>query len=241
MVEPSGGSGGLLFYPRRTFGEMQRPLSAALLAVIMLLAACGPRRNAASDWSDWKPVAMRYATKFKVWSRGEDHIVLVFGHGGERDTVGRYLLSSDPRAIGPIDLMRVADPLRRVALLSTTHFSYVSALGRGDAVVAGAHLDQVRDEAMRTAIDAGKVQEIGTGQGVDRERMLTLKLDAVFTYPFGKSDGGSLDGLGIPVVEVSEYLEEHPLGRAEWLRFFGVLLGEEHKADSLFNGIDGAI
>ena len=64
-------------------------------------------------------------------------------------------------------------------------------------------------------------------------------------YPPGRSHlvqaadtrGAWAEGLGIPTIEVSEYLEEHPLGRAEWLRFFGVLFGEERLADSLFAGI----
>ncbi len=48
-----------------TFGEMQRPLSAALLAVIMLVAACGPRQNEVSDWSDWEPVVPRIQAEIR--------------------------------------------------------------------------------------------------------------------------------------------------------------------------------
>ncbi len=228
---------GLPFFAQLTFGKMLRRTSLLLMAVLLLLVACGPRANTPSDWSTWKPIATRYATKFKVWARGDDRLVVVFGNGGERDTVGCYLISSDPRAHLPIDAVLMAKPVGRLAMLSTTHVPYISALGRVGTVVAGAHLDQVRDTDLLAAIQAGKVKEIGTGQGVDRERMLALDLGAVFTYSFGKSEIGALEALGIPVVEVSEYLEEHPLGRAEWLRFFGVILGEEHKADSLFAGI----
>ena len=34
-------------------------------------------------------------------------------------------------------------------------------------------------------------------------------------------------------MEYSSY-EEHPLGRVEWVRFFGALLDQEEKADQLF-------
>jgi iron complex transport system substrate-binding protein len=216
---------------------MQRPLSTLFVAVVVMLVACQREGRGPAVSATWVPVPTRFATKFKVWAHGPDRAVLVFGHGGEQDTVGRYMITRELQAQAPFTSMRIVAPLQRAAMVSTTHVPYLSILGRADVVVAGAHLEHVRDGALQARMKEGMVQEIATGDGVDRERMLALQLDAVFTYPFGRSEGGSLEGLGIPVVEVSEYLEEHPLGRAEWLRFFGVLLGEEHKADSLFEGI----
>ena len=216
---------------------MQRPWSILLLAAGVFLLGCGADPKRASGWGDWRPVPTRFATKFKLWAHGDDRLVLVFGHGGDRDTVGRYLISQDTSLNGPVEAVHLITPLRRMAMLSTTHIPFVSRLGRAQAVVAGANLDRIRDTELRTMIDAGLVEEVGTGQGVDRERLLALDVQAVFTYPFGKSEGGSFQGLQIPVVEVTEYIEEHPLGRAEWLRFFGVMLGEERMADSLFQGI----
>ena len=163
---------------------------------------------------------------------------MVFGHGGEQDTVGVYWLPGDPgNTPPPVGSTRFDKSLTRVAVGSTTHVPYIGALGRMDAIAACAHMDQVRDPGFIERARSGSVKEIATGDGLDREALLALKPEALFGYPFGQSEAHALEGLGIPTIEVSEYLEEHPLGRAEWLRFFGVLFGEERIADSLFAGI----
>ena len=164
-------------------------------------------------------------------------MVLVFGHGGEPDTAGTYWLTSGGTDSPPVHATKLGKGLGSVAIGSTTHVPYISALGHVNAITACAHMDQVRDPLFKERLSMGAVKEIATGDGLDREALLGLKPEALFGYPFGRGESGALERLGIPTIEISEYLEEHPLGRAEWLRFFGVLFGEERKADSLFAGI----
>lgn len=69
---------------------------------------------------------------------------------------------------------------------------------------------------------------------------LVLQPDAVIAYDAG-GESGNLDKIieaGIPVIYNSDFLETSPLGRAEWIKFFGALLGEEQKADSIFSSIE---
>ena len=208
-----------------------------MVSAMMFLACAGPESGPGS-WKDWARKDNAYAQRFQVWVRGEDRLVLVFGHGGERDTVGSYWITDTPLAVAPPGApTRLNRVLSRVAVGSTTHVPYVSALGRVGAIAACAHGGQVRDTAFRRLADPGAVREIAAGDGLDRELLLSLDVQLLFAYPFGRGEGNTLQGLGLPTVEVSEYLEEHPLGRAEWLRFFGVLFSEERKADSLFAGI----
>lgn len=47
-----------------------------------------------------------------------------------------------------------------------------------------------------------------------------------------------MESLGVPVVINGEYLEEHPLGRAEWIKFMGLFFGKEKEADSVFSAIE---
>ncbi len=207
--------------------------------ILSLAVSCTlPQDPERTQWSQWQQVPNVYADRFEVWKKDAQRLVLVFGHGGRQDTVGRYWLNLDGAVeYPPVEAISFSSTLDRVALSSTTHVPFVTAIGRTNAVLACAHLDQVRDSVLLRSIRSGSVKEIAMGDGLDRESLLALKPDAVFAYPFGKSEGDQLSKLGIPVIEVSEYLEEHALGRAEWLRFFGVILGEERKADSLFAGI----
>ena len=46
-----------------------------------------------------------------------------------------------------------------------------------------------------------------------------------------------IKSFGIPVIINAEYLEDHPLGRAEWIKYMALFLGKEKEADSIFNVI----
>jgi len=198
-------------------------LMRSLFPILLLAGLPGGCKTPQVDAkrSEWSILPNAYATHFSILSNGKEHRLIVLGHGGIGDTVGDYLISK---------------PMQRIAIISTTHAAFISALGATDRVIACAQAGEVRDEALRKSIDAGRVKNIGTTDQLDREMLLSLKPDAVLGYPFG-GESSTLKNLGIPVMQISEYLEEHPLGRAEWIRFFGVLLGKEQEADERFANI----
>lgn len=213
-------------------------LSAPVIFVPLLLLTAGCERTGHTSGPEgWKQEPMAYARFFQIWERKSERMLLTFGPGGNTDTTGVFVVSDDTLGKGPpSDAMFFRHPLRRVALQSTTHASFITLLGCADAVVACAHTGQLLDAALVEKVRAGAVKEISSVDGVDRERILMLAPDALFTYPYG-ARGRSRSIGRVPAVPIAEYLEEHPLGRAEWLRAFGVLLGKEALSDSLFAGI----
>ncbi|MCW5898374.1 MAG: ABC transporter substrate-binding protein [Flavobacteriales bacterium] len=201
----------------------------ARFPILALLLACGCTTPEVSD-SASGPITYRdnaYATRFRIGERGVEKLLVVLGPGGAHDTIGVY--GKSPQGL--------AFPLKRIAVASTTHLAYIAALGASDAVAGAAHLGRMH-HADRWRHRDPPVEEIGTAAGIDRELLLRLGPQALLDHPFGRKDPG-LETAGVPVVQITEYLEEHPLGRAEWLRFFGVLLGVEARADSLFRTIAG--
>lgn len=201
-----------------------------LLIVLPLVQGCGPSNGESQGKAVWSGVPNAYATHFEFQVRGEERRVLVFGPEGRTDTVGKYLY----RTAGTADHLPV--PLERTVVLSTTHLSYFGALGAVDQVVGTSFTEQVRDPRFADAVRDGRLKEVSRADGVDRERLLALAPQVVFDYPFGRGDRGANAFTG--TVMVAEYLEEHPLGRAEWVRFFGALLGVERRADSVFKAIE---
>lgn len=204
-------------------------------AAVTALVACSGDRGP-TEGGDWVEVPNEHARCFQIFSRGVERKVIVFGAGGHGDTLAVYQKRTgedngdgDEIALPPLD---------RIAVLSTTHLPFISALDRTDRLMAATNLERIRDAATRERIALGEVREIATADGIDREQLLLAKAQAVFDYPFGQvaHRATSPDQLFIPV---TEYLEEHPLGRAEWLRFFGVLLDVEERADSLYATIEG--
>lgn len=93
---------------------------------------------------------------------------------------------------------------------------------------------------MRNRVDSGYVVELGIEDHLNIEHLIQLHPSVVMTYSAG-NDLGSLKKvkeLGIPVVINAEFLEQHPLGRAEWIKFMALFFEKELEADSIFNSIE---
>ena len=79
----------------------------------------------------------------------------------------------------------------------------------------------------------------------DIERIIALKPEAILLSPFENSGGyGKLDKLHVPIIEAADYMESSPLGRAEWMKFYGMLFGNEEgkvkREEGKSNGISGS-
>ena len=70
------------------------------------------------------------------------------------------------------------------------------------------------------------IVDCGSSMAPDIERIIALKPEAILVSPFENSGGyGKLDKLHIPLIEAADYMESSPLGRAEWMKFYGMLFG----------------
>lgn len=201
-----------------------------LFLVPLVFARCGSTQEQDGAKVGWSAIPNAYAKNFELQVRGEERRLVVFGPQGRTDTVGVHLYRSELNGSTSLPM-----PIERAVVLSTTHLSFFSALGIGEVVVGTAHTDQVRDPLFAEAVRKGFVQDVSRADGVDRERMTALDPQVVFDMPFGMSDR---KGVANHTVHITEYLEAHPLGRAEWIRFFGMLFGKEQRADSLFKAIE---
>jgi hypothetical protein len=70
------------------------------------------------------------------------------------------------------------------------------------------------------------------------ERIITLSPDAIFMSPYEGGSYAQLENIGAAIIECADYMETSALGRAEWMRFYGMLTGKENTADSLFAAIE---
>lgn len=196
----------------------------------LVFISCGLTPEQEGAKVGWSAIPNAYAKNFELQVRGEERRLVVFGPQGRTDTVGVHLYRTVQNGGEALPT-----PIERAVVMSTTHLPFFSALGIGDVVVGTAHADQVRDPFFSEAVRQGRVQDVSRADGVDRERMTALDPQVVFDLPFGMSDRRDVAD---HTVLITEYLEAHPLGRAEWIRFFGMLFGKEQRADSLFKAIE---
>ena len=135
----------------------------------------------------------------------------------------------------------IKTPVEKVVCLSTTHLAFLEILDETDAVAGVSGSQYVSNEKIRTKIDANKIPDVGYGQNLNYEVIVNQKPDLVMVYGVGSevtSHTQKLEELGIPVIMVAEYLEETPLGKAEWIRFIGTLFQKEKKANEFFRLVE---
>lgn len=136
-----------------------------------------------------------------------------------------------------IDKRIIRTPVERVVCLSTTHIGFLQKLNLEAKIVGVSGKQYVSNEKVRANIEADKVQDVGYDQNLNYELLLNLKPDMVMAYGIGSEVASylsKLKDLGIPVVINAEYLEETPLGRAEWLNFVAAFFNKENDAKRIF-------
>ena len=223
-------------------------ISALFLAV--LLSSCGGRQTASADGGDTVP--FRYAQLLQL-VRYDGYTVATIRHPWRQDAVlHRYVLvpaaapvpEGSPAAPVPEGFPEgtvIRTPLRRSVVFTTVHCSLLSMLHREASVAGVADLKYIKAPYVQEGVAAGRIVDCGDGMSPVIEKIIDLHPDALLLSPFENSGGyGQLEEIDIPIVECAEYMEPSPLGRAEWVRFYGLLYGCEHEADSLFALVDSS-
>lgn len=124
----------------------------------------------------------------------------------------------------------VRTPLQRSLMQSTVYASLALQLGAQQQLVG------LCDTAYIVAPELKKLHlsDFGRGDQPNVERIIAAQTDACWFAPFEEMRYTSLGRANIPVIDCADYLETTPLGRAEWMRFYGRLWGKSQLADSLF-------
>ena len=124
-------------------------------------------------------------------------------------------------------------PLRRVATTSATHVGFLHALGVLDSVVAMSNPEWVYNRPSHA------VANIGEDINIAMEPLLLSKPDVLFASSYGQNSQqiARVAEAGIPVVYLAEWQEQHPLARAEWLRFVAAFFCKTVLADSILGEV----
>ena len=212
-----------------------------LTIIVALLAACrGGQTSSVQAVGD--TVAFKYATQLTVVRYDGYTVVTLKNPWKEGVTLHQYVLvpadaAEMPEGIPDGTLIRT--PLSRSMIFSTVHCAMLMDFGKQDCIAGVADLKYIKIPWIQQQVKQGRISDVGDGLSPVIEKIIDQRPDALFLSPFENSGGyGKLEDIDIPIVECAEYMETTPLGRAEWLRFYGILFGCEEKADSLFDAID---
>lgn len=215
----------------------------AALSISLLVFGCDKKTTTQSaNVETEKQIPLKYAEGFSVSYRGNNKLVEV-KYPFQGATSGyKYLLipKGEPVSDHEPDVKVVSIPLASIVCTSTTHLPLLDYLGESEKLTGFPSTDYVSSEKIRKRIDEGYVKELGIDKGINLEILAMLKPDIVMGYTMNSDYGQfkKMEELKIPVVINAEYLEKHPLGRAEWIKFMALFFNKERQADSVFQLIE---
>lgn len=154
----------------------------------------------------------------------------------------RYLLvpRGEGRSVSMPDAVTLEVPLEQVVVGTTPAVACLEVLGSLDTLIGLAGGKYVYTDSVRHLALPEVASDGGMSRSLDRERLLSLSPDGFITYLYGEEERRDVDflvGCGVPVLFMAEYLEESPLGRAEWIKFIGLLIGKGQEAEVFFDGV----
>ena len=244
---------------RNSVIRLVRALSCGFFcSALAVLCACGdggqsrgkPAGQVASGCADSVEFGgMQYSKMLRVGKSCGQGIADVRSVIGRDTLVQRFVLVDDSAlAAGGLDLAQVQRgaawkgaavlhvPLHRAVVLSSAQLGYMLKLGVADRVAGVGDGRFIVDSALYARTQAGEVVEVGNGHGLVLEKVLGLKPELVMTFATGGGydDYERLQALGIPMMLTSEWQEDSPLAKFEWIKLFGMLFGKQALADSIF-------
>lgn len=215
----------------------------------------GEETSDAAEGIDYQYAEALVANPWKAGTMLHRYILIPKGEEGDK-TVEMLAKRRSTGARCTTDTVRT--PVERSAVFIAPHCQLMYELGCPQAIRGVCDLDYINipDVKKRAALSGNTsaqnpIVNCGSSMAPDIERIIALKPETILLSPFENSGGyGKLDKLHIPIIEAADYMESSPLGRAEWMKFYGMLFGNEEgksngisgscepKADSLFAKIE---
>ena len=236
-----------------------------IATMAITLTACQGGKTAAGMEEGGDTLQMKYAqlltivshdegsyTEVKVhnpWKEGTElHRYILVPKGKEGDATMAKLAGQahgEGKAAATLGVKTdtVRTPLESNLVFTAPHCQLLTELGCQNAITGVCDKDyinipDIKSRAQADAKVAHPIMDCGSSMQPDIERIIALHPEALLISPFENSGGyGKLDKLRIPVIETADYMETSPLGRAEWIKLYGLLLSSS-KADSLFSAIE---
>ena len=222
---------------QRLSRKTERTMRKLWVLLLVALVACAPKANENTEKAQGDNL-MRYARNIVVYEKDYGYRVEVICPWDTTLSLGKFALVSDTTKSVGEELTKVKVPIESVVSFSATQWAVFLRLGEINRVKGILEGRFVTDSTMRSLLAQEKVYDIGTEAAADIERMIQIQPDILLYSPYFDGNQGGLNVTGAVLFPFADYMENTPLGRAEWIRVIGMLTGCEDKADAWFDDIE---
>lgn len=206
-----------------------------LLFCLLLLIACSPKKKAASSTSN-----LRYAQNLKIQSDSNGSKVELI-NPKTNNVSYFYLGKTKPKNLAK-NYTFIQVPVKRIITLSGTDIGMLSKLAAEDKIVGVANESYVYNKKVKQNCKTGHTTNFGDASTMSYEKIIQSKANCIIFSGFENEfpHEKQLNQAQISCIPNYDWKEIHPLGKAEWIRLFGLLLGKEEQANTYFRSCESA-
>lgn len=213
--------------------------SITSLFLILALVMVGCKNKPASQFEKKinSEYTIHYAKGFKVKKYADFTEVSIVNPWDTTKLLQNYILVKKgenlPANLPEGTIVRV--PLESVVAYNVLQCSTLKELSSADIIKGVCESQYMKTPEIKEGVASGTILDVGMAASPDVEKIINLSPDALLASPINGQSYGPIVKTNIPIIEIVEYTELDPLGRAEWIRFYSLFIGKEALADSLFN------
>ena len=221
--------------------------------IIPLLFGCKTRNNSRTNESNNTDstfthinknvqIVPQYARGFNVTYTNDGYCLLDIRDPQKEEGGETFHFALKPKGAKASDIPQgytvIETPVKSTICMTSLQLSNFIKLVELDAVVGITSTRHLFNQEMQKRLDEGKTHKIGIEGNFDNEIIMGINPDVILISPFKRGGYDALTEVGIPLIPHLGYKEMTPLGQAEWIKFIGLLIGEEEKANKVFSEIE---
>lgn len=184
---------------------------------------------------------IEYSSNLAIYKYNGYSIVKVINPWPDANKDFTYVLK-EKNATVPDSLQKYTQlsvPLQSIVVTSTTNVPFLEMLQVEKSLTGFPHTDYVSSEKTRKLIDAGIVKNVGQNERLNIEQLIELAPEAIVTFGVDNNNPmiANLEKSGLNVIIQADWMEQSPLGKAEWIKLYAALFGKEKEGKILFYNI----
>ncbi len=225
--------------------------SSYAILILLLIFGCSENKKAHHYIGDKDEqiqalTEIKYAKRFNITYFESYKLVEVNEPWPSAPDTLVYIITSDKSVMDTFnenaDVGLIRQPVENVVCFSTTHLPFLEMINEESRLSGFPTIDYIYSEKIQDMAKKGKIKDLGPSNEINFESLLELNPDLVFAFTMGNelSMIRKIELSGVPMVLNADYLEDHPLGRAEWIKFIAAFFDKDLEADSIFNEVEKA-
>lgn len=215
---------------------MKKILYLIFIFIPFFIISCNLQNSAGRNKEGGDTLHFKYAKNIIIVKHNKYYDVTMLNPWKKGKVLHKYRLQYGNKAAEGEGTTNVSIPLKRCVISTSVHCEMAKMLGKANSVGGVCDLQYINSPWIKQRCMKKQAADCGSSMSPNIEKIISLSPDAIFLSPMNNTGGyGKVENIGIPIIELADYMEPTALGRAEWIKFYGILLGAEKQANMIFD------